>query len=151
MIYKRLQNPSIDEVQTPQWPKGQTMIYKRLHRKLKIVRYDFDSVSMMFWWDLETVSTVWYFCVFHSIDQLNQTTKILFVSMTTSRQQHLCIWVFNSTSTYQFGDKLQHIILRICYIRYSLSWAGIEHTTFLHNLFTHTGVQYALHIGWCSC
>jgi hypothetical protein len=53
------------------------MIYKRLHRKLKIGRYgiDIDSVSMMFWWDLETVPTVWYFCVFHSIDQLNHNYK----------------------------------------------------------------------------
>jgi hypothetical protein len=68
---------SIDEGQTMWWPKekrtkGQTMINKTLHRKLKVWatrtplksedfvynNYDFTSVSMMFWLRFTIVLTV---------------------------------------------------------------------------------------------
>ena len=71
---------SIEEGQTMWWPKekrtkGQTMINKTLHRKLKVWatrtplksedfvynNYDFTSVSMMFWLRFTIVLTVWCF------------------------------------------------------------------------------------------
>ena len=71
---------SIEEGQTMWWPKekrtkGQTMINKTLHRKLKVWatrtplksedfvynNYYFTSVSMMFWLRFTIVLTVWCF------------------------------------------------------------------------------------------
>jgi hypothetical protein len=35
--------PNIKEGQTTQWSKGQTIIYKTLHRKLKIEQHEFHK------------------------------------------------------------------------------------------------------------
>jgi hypothetical protein len=36
-----MKKPNIKEGQTTQWSKGQTIIYKTLHRKLKIEQHEF--------------------------------------------------------------------------------------------------------------